>query len=102
MKILPLAAAAVLAAFAVPASASVAVSPAAAPISGSLVTTMIGASGSAALEQDRRYGRDRRYQRDRRYERRHHARRSYWKRTCRTYWRNGHRQRDCRRVRYWR
>ena len=41
-------------------------------------------------------------QRGRYYQRRHHGRRAYWRRNCRSYWRHGRRFQNCRRVRYWR
>ena len=41
-------------------------------------------------------------QRGRYYQRRHHGRRAYWRRNCRSYWRHGRRVQTCRRVRYWR
>ena len=77
MRILPILAAAAVAAFAVPASAAPAAAPAKAGVS----------------SQDRYYVSQRRHHR-------HH--RAYWRTVCKTKWRHHHRVRTCHRVRYWR
>lgn len=90
MKLFPIIAAAGLAMFA-PAAASASVAPAEAPI---------GATASSVLAQGhvRVYVGDQR----RHHYRRHHGRKAYWRRNCRTYWRHGERRRVCNRVRYYR
>jgi hypothetical protein len=80
MKILSLVAAAAVAFVAMPAAAS------AAPAAAATVA-------SAAVVQ---------HVTVRINDRHHHGRRVYWKRVCRTAWRNHHRVRTCTRVRAWR
>jgi hypothetical protein len=76
MKMIALLAAAAAATLAIPAAS-------AAPVSAG--TPMVTHSASVvALDQ------------------RHHGRKSYWRKTCTTKWRNHHRQRVCRKVRAWR
>jgi hypothetical protein len=79
MKMIALLAAATVAVFAIPASAS------AAPMSAPAGTPMVTHSASViAVDQ------------------RHHNRRASWRRTCTTKWRHHRRVRVCRKVRYWR
>ena len=86
MKILTLVAVAAAAVLAVPAASASAVPSAAA----------IWTAAAPAVQDHRRWDRN-----ERRYERRVH-RRSYWRTTCTRKWRNGHRVRVCRKVRYYR
>jgi len=88
MKILTLVAAAAAAVLTVPAASAAAVT---AP--GAISIASFAASAPAAQSG--------RWERERRYERRGH-RRSYWRTVCSRKWRNGHRVRICRKVRYWR
>jgi Ni/Co efflux regulator RcnB len=92
MKMLTLVAAAAAALLAVPAaSASTATAPA-------TITAAAFAASATALPQDgRRWDRH-----ERRTERRRHHRRAYYRSVCTRKWRNGHRTRVCRRVRYYR
>lgn len=76
MKIIALLAAATVATFAIPATASAAPMPAGKPM-------VMHASAAEAFDQ-----------------RRH--RRAYWRTVCRTQWRNHRRVRVCRKVRAWR
>ena len=78
MKMFALLAAATVAAFAIPASAS------AAPMSAPAGTPMVTHSASV-LTVDQR-----------------HHRRAGWRRVCTTKWRHHRRIRVCRKVRYWR
>ncbi|MEZ0244727.1 MAG: hypothetical protein ACAH11_15245 [Sphingomonas sp.] len=89
MKLFPLIAAAGLA-FIAPTAASASVVPAEAPIAASSAP-YAQTSVRISVGDQRRH-----------HYRRHDRRRSYWRRNCRSYWRHGHRVRDCRRVRYWR
>jgi hypothetical protein len=73
MKLLPILAAAAAATLAVPAATAVA-----AP-----------AAPAASAKVDIQHGR-------------HYRKRAYWRTVCTTKWRHGHRQRVCRKVRYWR
>jgi Ni/Co efflux regulator RcnB len=94
MKILTLIAAAAAAMLAVPAASA---ATAAAP---SAITAAAFAASSATkmvVQDGRRYDRD---DRRRGYDRRH--RRVVWRTVCTRKWRNGHRVRTCRKVRYYR
>jgi photosystem II stability/assembly factor-like uncharacterized protein len=83
MKIFPLIAAAAVAFVAMPAAASAA--PMSAPAPTALVT-LAAASQSVRVSIG---------------DQRRHGRRANWRRVCTTKWRNGHRVRQCRRVRGW-
>lgn len=91
MKILTLIAAAAAAVLAVPTASA-----ATAPAPGVISVASFAASAPAA--QSGRWERERRY--ERRTTNRH--RRAYWRTNCTRKWRNGHRVRVCRKVRYWR
>lgn len=94
MRILAFAAAAALAAFAVPASAatSAPAMPAGGVSAAAVVAGALAGNGQVRVVVEERRG----------YQRRHHGRRAHWRKVCRSYWRNHRRVRNCRRVRYWR
>ena len=88
MKIIPVLAAAAALFVITPASAAVVPSSSTAP----LVAADAPQTSVRISVGDQRRG----------YQRRHHGRRAYWRRNCRSYWRHGRRVQTCRRVRYWR
>jgi hypothetical protein len=95
MRIFAIAVAAVIAAFAVPASASAGPVTAAESSAAAVVAGAMAGNGQVRVVVEERRG----YQ-----HRRHgrHARKAHWRKVCRTTWRNHRRVKNCRRVRYWR
>jgi hypothetical protein len=87
MKILTLVAAVAAAVLTVPAASAATVT---GPGAGSIASF---ATSAPAAQSSR-------WERECRYERRH--RRAYYRTVCTRKWRNGHRVRICRKVRYWR
>jgi Ni/Co efflux regulator RcnB len=89
MKILTLVAAAAAAILAVPAASAAPAAPG--------VVSVASFAASAPAAQSRSWERERRYER-----RTNKHRRAYYRNTCTRKWRNGHRVRVCRKVRYYR